>query len=41
MEKKQEILKKMAKGIKYVATHVDEKNSFTFLGYYKPKKPVK
>ena len=41
MSQKTAMLEKMAKSIKYVANHVDEKNSFTAIGFYKPKKPEK
>ncbi len=41
MKQKNTILKKAAKGIKYVAERVDEKNSFTAIGFYKPQKPAK
>ena len=39
--KKNTMLEKAAKGIKYVAERVDEKNSFTAIGFYKPQKPAK
>lgn len=41
MSQKTTMLEKMAKGIKRVADHVDEKNSFTAIGFYKPKKAEK
>lgn len=41
MNRKKTMLEKMAKGIKYVAERVEEKNSYTAIGFYKPQKAKK
>lgn len=41
MKRNKTMLDIVAKGIKYVAEHVEEKNSYTAIGFYKPQKAKK